>query len=61
MTERDAYIALNMVKGMGVVTLRKAVSILGSAQKEFNCNTEELAQVRGVGITRAEMILEETK
>ena len=61
MTERDAYIALNMVKGMGVVTLRKAVSILGSAQKVFNCNTEELAQVRGVGITRAEMILEELR
>lgn len=61
MTERDAYIALNMVKGMGVVTLRNAVNIFGSALKVFNCNTEELAQVRGVGITRAEMILEDLR
>lgn len=61
MTERDAYIALNMVKGVGVVTLRNAVKIFGSALKVFNCNTEELAQVRGVGITRAEMILEDLR
>lgn len=61
MTERDAYIALNMVKGMGVVTLRNAVNIFGSALKVFNCNTEELAQVRGIGITRAEMILEDLR
>lgn len=61
MTERDAYIALNMVKGMGVVTLRNAVNVFGSALKVFNCNTEELAQVRGVGITRAEMILEDLR
>lgn len=61
MTEKDAYIALNMVKGMGVVTLRNAVNILGSALKVFNCNTEELAKVRGVGITRAEMILEDLR
>lgn len=61
MTEKDAYIALNMVKGMGVVTLRNAVNIFGSALKVFNCNTEELAQVRGVGITRAEMILEDLR
>lgn len=61
MTEREAYIALNMVKGMGVVTLRNAVNIFGSALKVFNCNTEELARVRGVGITRAEMILEDLR
>jgi DNA processing protein len=61
MTERDAYIALNMVKGLGVVTLRNAVHVLGSAKRVFCSNSEELAQIKGIGVARAEMIVEEIR
>lgn len=61
MIERDAYIALNMVKGLGVVTLRNAVHVLGSAKRVFCSNSEELAQIKGIGVARAEMIVEEIR
>lgn len=59
MTERDAYIALNMVRGLGAVTVQNIIKTLGSVEKVFSCSTEQLASVRGISINRAELILEE--
>lgn len=53
MQEREAYIALNLVPGVGAVLVRQGVERLGSAAALFAAGPETLASVRGVGSARA--------
>ena len=42
MTEREAYIALNMIDGLGPVKVRSLVTALGSAQAVFTATADDL-------------------
>jgi DNA processing protein len=57
MTERDAYIALNMMDKIGPVGVRSLVSVLGSASAIFSATAAELQQADGIGPLLAEQIL----
>lgn len=57
MTERDAYIALNMFEGIGPVRVRELLSILGSASAILTASREELVQAKGVGMNLAENLI----
>ena len=57
MTERDAYIALNMMDKIGPVGVRSLVSVLGSASAIFSASAAELQQADGIGPLLAEQIL----
>jgi DNA processing protein len=57
MTEREAYIALNMFEGIGPVRVRELLSILGSASAILTASREELVQAKGVGMNLAENLL----
>lgn len=57
MTERDAYIALNMMDRIGPVGVRSLVSVLGSASAIFSASPVELQQAEGIGKQLAEGIL----
>lgn len=59
MLEREAYIALNMVPGVGAVLVRNGVERLGSAVALFRAGPDALAAVRGVGAARAESLVTE--
>ncbi len=56
MTERDAYIALNLFDGIGPVRVRALLDALGSASAILTAGVEELTEARGVGRTLAESI-----
>jgi DNA protecting protein DprA len=56
MTERDAYIALNLFDGIGPVRVRALLDALGSASAILTASVEELTEARGVGRTLAESI-----
>ena len=49
MTEREAYIALNMMEKVGPVSVKKLVSALGTASSLFEARHSELSAVEGVG------------
>lgn len=57
MNEREALIALNMMEGMGPITVSALVSALGSAAAVFSSAKSELMGVHGVGTKVAETIL----
>ncbi len=57
MTERDAYIALNMMDRIGPVGVRALVEVLGSATAIFSASAAELRQAVGIGPQMAEHIL----
>lgn len=57
MTEREAYIALNMMDDVGPVRVRSLVAALGSATAIFRASEEELQQAEGVGPERAAKIV----
>jgi len=57
MTERDAYISLNMIEGLGPVTVRALIDVLGSPQAVLEAGEAELIKVRGVGPKLASAIL----
>lgn len=59
MQERDAYIALNMVPGVGAVLVRHGVATLGTAAALFEAGPAALAEVRGVGTARADTLASE--
>jgi len=48
-TEREAYIALNMLPGVGPVSVRNLAQALGSAAAIFSAPGDELLRVPGVG------------
>lgn len=49
MTDREAYIALNMMEGLGPVKVRALIDFLGSPQAVFEVDGDQLQQVRGIG------------
>lgn len=57
MTEREAYIVLNRMEGIGPVRVRELLNRLGSAAAILEASREELCQAKGVGQTLAENIL----
>jgi DNA processing protein len=59
MTDRDAYIALNMMEGLGPIKVRALIDFLGSPQAVFEADGEMLQQVRGIGEKLRYAILEQ--
>ena len=57
MTEKEAYIALNMMDKIGPVGVRSLMSVLGSATAIFEVSGSDLRQARGIGKDVAEAIL----
>ncbi len=49
MTDRDAYIALNMMEGLGPIKVRALIDFLGSPQAVFEVDGDQLLRVRGIG------------
>ena len=49
MTAREAYIALNMMEGLGPVRVRSLVALLGSPEAIFTADQDLLMQADGVG------------
>jgi DNA processing protein len=49
MTDREAYIALNMMEGLGPIKVRALIDFLGSPQAVFEADGDELQKVRGIG------------
>lgn len=54
MTEREAYIALNMVQGIGAVTVANGTAKFGSARAFFSAGANQLASLRGIDRTGAD-------
>ncbi len=54
MTEREAYIALNLFEGIGPVRVRALLDALGSASAILEASVEALCGAKGVGRTLAE-------
>lgn len=57
MTERDAYIALNLMEKVGPVKVRALREALGSLQAIFQASPSELQKANGVGAAAAEHIV----
>lgn len=49
LTERDAYIALNLIRDLGPVTVRLLTDVLGSASALFEADSRQLLAVKGTG------------
>lgn len=56
MTDRDGYIALNVMDGIGPVGVRSLVEVLGSVSAIFGATAAQLQQADGVGPRLAERI-----
>jgi len=56
-TEREAYIALNMLDGMGPVRARNLIERLGSPEAVFDAEPEALMEAKGIGQEMAESIV----
>lgn len=59
MTEREAYIALNMIEGLGPIRVRSLVSALGSPSAVFSAAPEDLMRAEKVGPEIARSIIEQ--
>jgi DNA processing protein len=57
MNERSAYIALNLMDGIGPVIVRALVAELGSAAAIFEAGKSDLVRASGVGLDAANKIL----
>jgi DNA processing protein len=53
-TDRDAYIALNQVAGLGAITVKRMIETFGSVTAIFRAGERELQRVPGVGPERAQ-------
>ena len=49
MQDREAYISLNMIEGLGPVSVRRLIDCLGSPRAILEADREELMKARGVG------------
>lgn len=49
MQDREAYIALNMIEGLGPVSVRRLIDTLGSPKAILEADREALMEARGVG------------
>lgn len=56
MTERDAYIALNMIDKLGPVRVRSLIARLGSPQAVFEASEKDLRSADGIGADLAAAI-----
>ena len=54
MTEREAYIALNMAQGIGPATVAGGIAALGSAVALFGASASALFRVKGISRASAE-------
>ncbi len=54
MTEREAYIALNMVQGIGAVTVASGTAKFGSALAFFSAGADKLSSLRGINRASAD-------
>lgn len=54
MTEREAYIALNRISGLGAITVKRMIAAFGSSEAIFRASERDLLRVQGVGTDRAE-------
>ena len=61
MTEKEALIALNMMPGIGSVTVLRMRELFGSAAAIFTADKDELAEVSGVSRSRAEKLQQELR
>jgi len=59
MTEREAYIGLNMIEGLGPVRVRAMIDALGSPSRILSASAAELERVRGVGAKLAQSVCEQ--
>jgi DNA processing protein len=59
MKDREAYIALNMMEGLGPIKVRALIDFLGSPQAVFEVDGDQLQRVRGVGEKLRYSILEQ--
>lgn len=59
MTDREAYIALNMMEGLGPIKVRALIDFLGTPQAVFEVDGDTLQKVRGIGETLRVSILEQ--
>ncbi len=57
MNEREAYIGLNMISGLGPVRVRALVAALGSPAAVFSATDQDLRGVKGIGPELAGAIL----
>ncbi|NNJ71263.1 MAG: DNA-protecting protein DprA [Kiritimatiellales bacterium] len=57
MEQREAYIILNMIEGLGPVSVRRLIEALGSPKAILEADREELMKARGVGEKLALKIL----
>jgi DNA processing protein len=57
MDQREAYIVLNMIEGLGPVSVRRLIECLGSPEAILEADRDELMQVRGVGGKLAQNII----
>ncbi len=58
MTEKEALVALNMMPGIGSVTVLRMRESFGTAAAIFEADPEELAALRGIGAARARELCE---
>ena len=49
MQQREAYIVLNMIEGLGPVSVRRLIDVLGSPKAILEADREALMQARGIG------------
>lgn len=57
MTGREAYIALNMIEGIGPIKVQALIEALGSPQAVFDPEQSDLRRVKGIGEKLSETIL----
>jgi DNA processing protein len=53
-TEREAFIALNRVSGLGAITVKRLIEARGSAVAIFRASERDLLRVQGIGSERAQ-------
>lgn len=59
MTEREAYIALNLIDQLGPVRVRSLVATLGSARAVLEASVDDLRRAEGIGGDLARKIVEQ--
>jgi DNA processing protein len=57
MTEREAYVAFNMMEGLGPVKVQALIEALGSPAAVFDPDLPDLRKIKGIGGKLAESIL----
>jgi len=57
MNEREAYIGLNLIEGLGPVRVRSLIDALGTPQAVFEADEEALLRAQGVGRELAHRIV----